>query len=421
MNPFWSISLFWIAAVLFVVLALAFILPPLLRKKTAASQPGRRDINIAVYREQMKEMETERGNGLLPEEQFQTARQELETRLAEDALVAEAASPPVSTGNRKLGFFLAAVLPIAAFGLYAWLGNPASLTLLAEAPSPAEPLPNPTMAEHDIKKMVEKAEAKVKANPEDGKGWALLAKTYAALGRWPEAWKAYQFAANLLPQDASLFSGQAEALAILNGRVLRGVPMELVSKALALDSNDMKGLELAGFNAFQEKNFVQAADFLGRLHKQLPPDAPYAKNILAALTEARRLSQNPTRDSAGERAAQAPASNVTIRGSIEIAPALKDRIGQQDLIFLFARPALGGAPVAVVRGSATRFPMDFELSDRWAMNPDNLLSQQKQVTMVARISKSGAPMGQPGDLEGSVNDVPVGAQGVTLVIDRVLP
>lgn len=65
--------------------------------------------------------------------------------------------------------------------------------------------------------------------------------------------------------------------------------------------------------------------------------------------------------------------------------------------------------------------MDFELSDRWAMNPDNPLSRYKQVTLVARISKSGAPMGQPGDLEGRLEGVAVGAQGVRLVIDRGVP
>lgn len=65
--------------------------------------------------------------------------------------------------------------------------------------------------------------------------------------------------------------------------------------------------------------------------------------------------------------------------------------------------------------------MDFELSDRLAMNPGNLLSQHQQVTLVARISKSGGPMAQSGDLEGSVKGVAVGAKGVKLVIDRAVP
>ena len=91
------------------------------------------------------------------------------------------------------------------------------------------------------------------------------------------------------------------------------------------------------------------------------------------------------------------------------------------MIFLFARPIQGGPPVAAVRGPAIRLPMDFELSDRLAMNPDNLLSQHKEVVLVARVSKSGGPMAQPGDLEGSVSGVKVGASGVTIVIDKLVP
>jgi cytochrome c-type biogenesis protein CcmH len=327
----------------------------------------------------------------------------------------------VQAGSRRLGYGLAALLPVAALGLYGWMGQPDALMQMAAAPTQAEPAPNAMMGEHDIEKLVQQVEAKLKANPQDGKGWATLARTYATMGRWPEAWKAYQFAIDLLPEDASLLSGQAEALAIISGRVLQGKPMELVNRALELDPDDSKGLELAGFNAFQERDFTKAVFYLENLYRQLPPEAPYARNILAAIEEARRQSQPGALDKPPLQAAAAPAVNGLIRGSLEIAPALKSRLAEGDMIFLFARPLEGGPPVAAVRGSAAGLPMDFELSDRLAMNPGNLLSQQKEVVLVARISKSGNPMAQSGDLEGSVSGVRVGASGVTLVIDKLLP
>jgi len=425
MNPFWTVSLFWIATVVCVVVALAFVLPALLRTRVAAGKAARRDVNIAVYRDQLKELEGDRANGLIPEDQFQTTKLELEARLADDALGVDAAPEPARESNRRLGYALAGILPVAAFGLYFWLGNPTSLIEIAAAPTRSEPKlnSNAPMREHDIQKMVQQAEAKVKANPKDGDAWAILAKTYAAMGRWPESWKSYQFAIDLLPENAALLSGQAEALAVLNGRVLQGRPMELVNRALELDPNDIKGLELAGFNAFQEKNFAQAATYLQNLHRQLPPEAPFAKNILAAINEAQRLAAGGAPANLAEQGAPAapPASSVTIRGSLEITPELKARLAQNDVIFLFARPVQGGPPVAAVRGPAIRLPMDFELSDRLAMNPDNLLSQHKEVVLVARVSKSGGPMAQPGDLEGSVSGVKVGAAGVTIVIDKLVP
>jgi cytochrome c-type biogenesis protein CcmH len=424
MNPFWSVSLFWIAAVLFVAVALAFVLPPLLRKKAPANKPGRRDVNIAVYRDQLKEMEAERANGLLAEDQFQSAKLELEARLAEDALVAEAGTPALAAGSRKLGFSLAAALPAVAFGLYFWLGNPMSLIAIAEARSQTQAQPNAATGEHDIARMVQKVEEKVKANPQDGKSWGMLGKTYAALERWPEAAKAYAQAARLMPKEASVLSGQAEALAIVNNRVLKGQPMDLVYKAMELDPNDAKSLELSAINAFQEKNYAQAAYYFKHLLKLLPPESPYAQDILAAEKEARRLAESSMTglDNLADQAPAAPKQKgASIQGSVDIAPALKGKVSGKDVIFLFARTGQSGPPVAAVRAAANKLPLEFELDDSMAMNPGNTLSLHKEVILVARISRSGDPMPQPGDLEGSVAAVKVGAKNVKLVIDKARP
>jgi tetratricopeptide (TPR) repeat protein len=109
----------------------------------------------------------------------------------------------------------------------------------------------------------------------------MLAKTYSAVERWPEALQAYEKAIKLLPQDASVLSGYAEAIAITNNRVLAGKPMELVQKALEINPDDMKGLELSGIYAYQEKNFAQASYFQ-KLYKLMPPESSYAQDILAA-------------------------------------------------------------------------------------------------------------------------------------------
>lgn len=422
MNPFWTVTLFWIGAAVCVAIAMALVLPALLRTRAGPGKAARRDVNIAVYRDQMKELESDRANGLVSEEQFQVAKVELEARLADDALAPDAGPEPGRESSPRLGYALGAILPIAAFGLYFILGNPTSLIEIASAPTRTEPALEAGMAEHDMARMLKQVEEKVVANPEDGQSWAILARSYSALGRWPEAWKAYQFAIELLPETASLLSGQAEALAIINGRVLKGQPMVLVKRALELDPEDVKALELAGYNALQESNHAEAVVYLQRLLKLLPPDTPYAANVQGAMLEAQRLASGgaPASPPQQSPSAAAPASDQVIRGSLEITPELKARIGKDDIIFLFARPLQGGPPVAAVRGPAIQLPMDFELSDRLAMNPGNLLSMHKEVVLVARVSKSGGPMAQPGDLEGSVNGVKLGASGVTLVIDKVV-
>jgi cytochrome c-type biogenesis protein CcmH len=432
MNPFWTVSLFWIAAVACVAIALAFVLPPLLRRKALAAKAARRDINIAVYRDQMKEMEADRANGLLSEEQFQTGKLELEGRLAEDALArADASMAPVA--SRRLGFTLAGVLPIAAFGLYFWLGNPMSLIAIAQAS--AEPQaggPESAMAaaqgKHDIMKLIQQVEEKTKTDPNDGEAWTILAKTYAAVGHWPEALQAYEKAFKLKPDTPAVMTGYAEALAITNNRVIKGKPLDLVMQALEKDPEDIKGLELAGIAAFQDKGFAKAAYYFKRLHKLLPPESPYAQDILEAQKEAARLSHqtltgmdNLADPGAGKDKAAVPPHGATIQGKVDVAPALKARISDKDAVFLFARAASGGAPVAAIRATEVKFPLEFELNDAMAMNPDNRLSNFKEVTLTVRVSKSGDPKGGPGDLEGSVTNVKVGARDVKLTIDKVKP
>ena len=428
MNPFWTVSLFWIATVVSILIALAFVLPPLLRARTAAGKAARRDVNIAVYRDQMKEIEADRTSSLISEAQFQTAKLELEARLADDALSVDDTPEPRHGSSRKLGYSLAAVLPAAAFGLYFWLGNPTSLIAIADAQSAsAQPATAAAPGEHDFMELVRKVEKKTQANPDDGEAWTMLAKTYAAMERWPEALQAYDKAIKLLPQEASVLSGYAEALAITNNRVLTGRPMALVRQALEIDPDDRKGLELAAIQAYQEQDFLQAANYFKRLHQSLPPESPYAQDILAAQQEAERLAQtgmaggNPAKLPPADADTAAVAAGAVIKGRIDVAPALKSRLADTDVLFLFARPGQSGPPVAAIRASASQLPLEFELDDSKAMNPGNTLSQHKQVMLVARVSKSGNPMAQPGDLEGIVANVKVGASGVKIMIDQTRP
>lgn len=413
---------FWVAALVCVLAALAFVLPPLLRKKQAVAKAARRDINIAVYRDQMKEMEADRSNGLLTEEQFQKGKLELEGRLAEDALAREdAAMTPVA--SRNLGFTLATALPLAAFGIYFWLGNPDSIAAVND-PMQAQQV----KGEHDIMKMIQKVEEKTKADPNDAQAWSILAKTYAAVGHWPEALTAYEKAYKLKPDQAAILSGYAEVLAITNNRVLAGKPIELVMQALEKDPNDIKGLELAGIHAFQEKGYAKAAYYMKQLYKQLPPESPYAQDILAAQKEAESMVKgaltgldNLADPAAAKEDKAASGHGAMIRGKVDISPALKAKVTDKDPIFLFARAAGGGAPVAAIRATASQFPLEFMLDDSMAMNPNNKLSNFKEVSLVARVAKSGQVTGGPGDFEGALEKVKVGTTGVKLTIDKIRP
>ena len=419
MNSFWSVSVFWIVAFLFVLGALALILPPLFRRKPLVEKTGRKDINIAVYRDQLKEMEADRRSSLLTDEQFTSAKVELEARLAQDALEGNAETVPASKGGRILGVSLALLVPLMAFGLYYKLGNPEAMLPQAAA---VEQAGQAGQAGHDMAKMLASIEEKAKNNPEDGNSWFMLGKTYGALERWPEAEKALAKAAELEPKAAAVWSGYAEAVAINTGRNLSGKPMELVLKALSLDPRDQKGLELMGIGAFQEKKYAEAARYWDQLLEVIEPDTPYAEDIKAASSEAKHMAQGvaPARALDNLSEPHTPGTGgKSITGRLELAPALKDKVSPKDRVFIFARASSGGAPLAVLPVTADRLPMDFKLDDSLAMMPDNTLSKYDVVTLTARVSKGGGVQASPGDLEGQLASVKVGSEGVKLVIDKL--
>ena len=420
MNSFWSVTLFWAAAAAAIVLALAFVLPFLMRNSNAErSRAARRDINLAVYRDQMKDLNNELSSTQLSQEQFLASKLELETRAAEDAL-AEEDRAAVPVASRRLGFTLAAVLPVAAIAMYAWLGNPGAL--IAQGGEQNNPALAAQPTEADVLKMIQSIEARAQANPTDGELWEGLANANAMMGRWPESLQAFQKALELLPTKPAVMSGYAEALAMTSNMVLAGKPIEMVQQALKADPNDIKALELAGIYAFQNEEFAQAVVLLDRLQRLMSSDMPYAQEILKMRNEAQRLAEmGGAAPSASAGRPAAATSQASVSGSVELAPALRSRVAAQSTLYVIARAGEGGPPLAAARVTLGPFPIQFRLDNTMAMNPANTLSNHKDVVLVARISASGDPVGQPGDLEGRLVGVPVGAGDVKLVIDRVLP
>jgi len=326
---------------------------------------------------------------------------------------------PTSRIYRPLGIALAIFLPAVAFGFY----------LLQEVPggaTPAKAIPETDAAAgqgHDILKMIQKVEERTRKNPKDADAWALLGRTYAAVKHWPEALYAYEKAYALKPDVPSIMTGYAEALAIQNGRALAGKPLELVQAALEKDPNDLKGLELAGYAAFQDQGYAKAAFYFKQLVKLLPPNSPYAQDAQDAYREANRLAhaRSTGLDNLSDPGpASGPASNAKIRGVVDIEPRLKDKVGEKDTVFLFARGMDSGIPVAVLRNENSKLPLEFELNDHMARTPEQRLSRFKEVELTARVSRSGEITAKPGDLEGSLGKVKIGSQDVRLVIDRVV-
>lgn len=136
----------------------------------------------------------------------------------------------------------------------------------------------------------------------------------------------------------------------------------------------------------------------------------------------RALPSERSGDAAAPAAAPVvEAGSARIGGTVALAPALVAKASPDDVVFIFARAAgSNGMPLAVLRRQVKDLPLDFTLDDSLAMVPASKLSNVSQAVVTARISKTGDAIPQPGDLSGQSAAVPVGTQGLRIVIDSVV-
>ena len=290
-------TLFWVICAAFILFALAFILPPIIRRSDESdreSEDERQKANIAVYRDQLTELEADLRNGIIGEEQYAQDRDEIERRLLDDtsSSTAKPKSKTVITSARSTVYAIAIGLPVAAVVFYLNVGNPKAITNAPTATPTSGPMQSAPgeRTQEQIEANVAALGQRLQENPTDVQGWTMLARSYNSMERFSEAAGAYAKATELSPKDADLWAEYAFATAMAGGRSLEGRPMELIEKALQVNPENAKALQLAGSAAFQAREYKKAVGYWERVLKQVPPNSEVAEEITARINEAKTLA-----------------------------------------------------------------------------------------------------------------------------------
>lgn len=423
-------TVFFIVAALLVVAALLFVVPPLLRADKSVAEGGtRRELNISVYQDQIRELERDLEADVITREQYERGREELERRMLEDVDAASATPSPSSGAGRSTvvaAVVVAAFIPVVAGGLYAYFGSPSALDpeLRAAGADGMAAASHGTEADlrAQIVNMVSRLEERLAANPEDAEGWAMLGRSYLWMERIDLAASALEKAIAMNDRDPQLLVDYADALAMLGGQSLEGKPRELIERALSLDPNNQKGLWLAGTAAYERADFAEALDYWQRLRDLVPAGSEAAMAMDNNIAEVRTLLGDAAPAPRVQERADA-ASVARIEGRVILADELRARVEPGSTLFIYARAVAGPRmPLAVLRVPVGEFPFEFTLDDSLAMDASMSLSRFDEVQVLARISRSGGAMTQSGDLQGSTGTVrSVGGGPVTVVIDEVVP
>lgn len=411
---------FWVAAALALVLVLASLFRPFLLKPSGASI-SRRQLNTAIFRDQLARLEKDRIDNMIEEADYTQARAELQRRVIDDTNEADDAA--TLRAPKKTMLAIGLVLPVVAIALYALLGSPATL----------EPNgPQHAATAQDMDKLVVGLAQKLEKDPENLQGWAMLARSYKMLGRNVEAEQAFVRAGAFLDNDAQLLAIYADLAATNANGNFAGTPTQLIEKALRVDPQNAMALWLAGSAAFRGGQYDSAIRIWERLTQQIEPDsddsrmlqesinAAYSALGKTAPQAAKALPVQKPEASAGGTSGKAGAA-ASVSGQVDLDAALKAKAAPGDTVMVIARVPGTRMPVAVLRARASELPLKFTLDDSLSMSPQARISAASEVEVEARISKSGMAQAEPGDLMSSVQTVKVGTNGIKLQVSKVRP
>lgn len=279
-------TLFFIAGAALLTVAVVVVLAPVLWRGQKAGSIEHSVVNATVLRDQLAELERDLASGTLSAADQEQAKQELQRRVLEEA--SEDTTTNISgKGSKRAALAFATLLPLAALATYLVLGNPAALSPQAVHP--------PQFTKADVEAMVASLEGKLRRNPDDPKGWAMLARSYRAFGRHEDAAKAFARAGAVVDIEPQLLAEYAETLAINRNGELSGEPAKLLERALKLDPQHPFALTLAGSAAFARTDYAAAITYWQRLHAQLPPESDAARTVAEGIEKARGAKHGQTK------------------------------------------------------------------------------------------------------------------------------
>jgi cytochrome c-type biogenesis protein CcmH len=400
---------------------------------------------IATLRQQLQQLKSLHDNGTLDNKAYEAAKAPLERKLLEQVMKDPASAQALPAAAPRpswnlVGLMSVLVLIVAGSG-YLWKGSP-GLPSAGEPGSQAEAAGGDphTMDEAQFADAVEKMAERLKNEPDNAEGWAILARSYARMGRFAEAVPTFERAVALAPEDPRLLADYADTVAMKNDRNLEGEPTKLVERALKIDPDNAKALALAGTAAFNRKDYPTAVRHWERLAKLTPPDAPFMPQLLSSVDEARSLGGMPPARRTAQAAPTGPgptsaapgpapadgqpvaaASGATVSGTVRLSPALLKQAAPDDAVFIYARAAEGSRmPLAILRHQVKDLPLSFKLDDTMAMSPAAKMSLFPKLIISARVSKSGQAAPAAGDLTGDSGTVANNASGVVIDIKDVV-
>jgi len=416
MNP---AILFFIVVAVITVVVLWIVLRPLLIARDGASTAAAVNTNVDAIRIELSEARRDQKLGLLSESALVEAERELESRVLAEAHMEPSSRAPRS---KRTAIALGLTLPVLAIAGYAAVGTPVAVVPEIVRPPQAA---SPANADQQMAELFRLAEERLKAEPNDAKGWALLARAKASVGMFDGAIEAYEKAVALTPNDGDLWSDYADAAAGQSQGKMDGKPIELINKSLALDGKNPKALLLRGTYEIQKNDLVAAEKSFTLAKSLVEPTSGFAQiadNALADIKNRTGSGAAPAGTSNTSPTAETASASdaVLVSVQLQLGTDARKAAGVNSAVFLIVRAAGvdRGPPLAAKKIAVADLDKPVMLTAADAMIGGAGLKPGVEVTLQARLSVNGQPTAQTGDWQSTKSTAKLPASSVKLAVDQ---
>jgi len=357
----------------------------------------RQDENQRWYEQRLAELEEERSQHGLAEEDYHYSKQELDKTFLNDSQDVE----ENIHWHRAPVVFPIVLLVVLSAVLYWGFG---SWKLQLQADDARERLPelgktllqqqNQEASREDLNTFALGLRQKLMREPDDAVAWWIYAGLMVDLGAAEEADAAFQKALELEPDRVNTLVSYSRFLLMSGAEGGQPKAARMLAHALQQEPDNIEALSLLGFVAFERQDWEQAISAWQLLKERLPENSNRYQAVVNALENAKQQQER---------------AQVQVQVTVELSDNMRHHLPADGTLFVYVTGAEQPMPAAVVRQPVSEFPLTVTLSNQNAMLPDYKLSDLEQWSVHARISQDEKIDRQTGDLEAET--VTINADG----------
>ncbi|MDE1235987.1 c-type cytochrome biogenesis protein CcmI [Vibrio aestuarianus] len=402
-------AFFWLSTLILTFIGCVFIILPIIKQKSNDDVALRDELNKALFKDRLSELQVETEEGLVDNEQELIS--DLKQSLLDD-IPAESKVNGSSYISPALVLIPSILLVVVlSYAVYIKLGATDQVEqwqqVNANLPALSKKLMSPNgeaLTDDEMEDLTLALRTRLHYQPDDATGWLLLGRIALANRDIETAIGSMKKAYRLEPKDADVKLGYAQALMLSQDEIDQNQARSILTGLVQQDYVDLRVFSLLAFDAFERQDYPAAIKYWSLMQKMIGPQDSRYEMLARSIESAQGKMQQPDTDGVSVPVTIALDSSVTL---------------PQNAVLIVSVHSADGAPmpVAAARYPLSQFPLKVALDNRNSMVQGRQLSDLAQFIVRVRVDSDGNVSTKTGDWFGESAVVEMG-QSVEVVINK---